>query len=54
MHSNFAHIEEKEEVDMKESMEDLLYKAQVDVVFAGHVDAYERFVSPTLPYFIAI
>ena len=52
--SNFAHIEEKEEVDMKESMEDLLYKAHVDVVFAGHVDAYERFVSPTLPYFIAI
>ena len=52
--SNFAHIEEKEEVDMKESMEDLLYKARVDVVFAGHVDAYERFVSPTLPYFIAI
>ncbi|XP_065617237.1 probable purple acid phosphatase 20 [Quercus suber] len=41
--SNFAHIEEKEEVDMKESMEDLLYKARVDVVFAGHVDAYERF-----------
>ena len=52
--SNFAHIEEKEEVDMKESMEDLLYKARVDVVFAGHVDAYERFVSPTLPYFIVI
>ncbi|KAL4605830.1 hypothetical protein ACB092_09G058200, partial [Castanea dentata] len=41
--SNFAHIDEKEEVDMKESMEGLLYKARVDVVFAGHVDAYERF-----------
>ncbi|CAH1442123.1 unnamed protein product [Lactuca virosa] len=31
-------------VDMKESMEGLLYEARVDVVFAGHVHAYERFI----------
>jgi hypothetical protein len=30
---------------MKTSMEDLLYNARVDVVFTGHVHAYERFVS---------
>ncbi|KAF9598389.1 hypothetical protein IFM89_027352, partial [Coptis chinensis] len=28
---------------MKKSMEGLLYGARVDVVFAGHVHAYERF-----------
>ncbi|XP_076956479.1 putative purple acid phosphatase 20 [Bidens hawaiensis] len=41
--SNNAHQGEKESVDMLESMEGLLYKARVDVVFAGHVHAYERF-----------
>ncbi|PWA52289.1 purple acid phosphatases superfamily protein [Artemisia annua] len=41
--SNTAHQGEKESVDMMESMEGLLYKAHVDVVFAGHVHAYERF-----------
>nr|XP_043611444.1 probable purple acid phosphatase 20 [Erigeron canadensis] len=41
--SNYAHQGEKESVAMMESMEDLLYKARVDVVFAGHVHAYERF-----------
>lgn len=44
--SNEAHQGEKESVKMKESMETLLYKARVDLVFAGHVHAYERFVSP--------
>ncbi|GMY25183.1 probable purple acid phosphatase 20 isoform X2 [Fagus crenata] len=41
--SNTAHQGEKESVDMKAAMEELLYKARVDVVFAGHVHAYERF-----------
>ncbi|XP_039133133.1 probable purple acid phosphatase 20 [Dioscorea cayenensis subsp. rotundata] len=39
--SNDDHQGEGE--DMRKSMEDLLYKAKVDVVFAGHVHAYERF-----------
>lgn len=43
--SNYAHQGEKQSVDMMASMESLLYKARVDVVFAGHVHAYERFVS---------
>ncbi|KAB2607772.1 purple acid phosphatase 20 [Pyrus ussuriensis x Pyrus communis] len=43
--SNKAHQGESESVGMKEAMEDLLYQARVDVVYAGHVHAYERFVS---------
>jgi len=45
--SNTAHQGESESVKMKASMEDLLFQARVDVVFAGHVHAYERFVSIT-------
>lgn len=30
---------------MKAAMEGLLYSARVDIVFSGHVHAYERFVS---------
>jgi len=30
---------------MKEAMEQLLHVAKVDIVFAGHVHAYERLVS---------
>lgn len=41
--TNAAHQGEGEK--MREAMEDLLFKARVDVVFAGHVHAYERFVS---------
>ncbi|PWA52292.1 purple acid phosphatases superfamily protein [Artemisia annua] len=41
--TNYAHKGEKESVGMRKSMEGLLYKARVDMVFAGHVDAYERF-----------
>ncbi|GLT89966.1 hypothetical protein SLE2022_079210 [Rubroshorea leprosula] len=41
--SNTAHQGETESVDMKKYMEGLLYQARVDVVFAGHVHAYERF-----------
>ncbi|XP_028782385.1 probable purple acid phosphatase 20 [Neltuma alba] len=41
--SNAAHRGEPESYQMKAAMEDLLYEARVDVVFAGHVHAYERF-----------
>lgn len=47
--SNTAHQGEKESTGMKEAMEALLYEARVDVVFAGHVHAYERFVSFLFP-----
>lgn len=43
--TNKAHRGESEADDMKKAMEDLVYGARVDVVFAGHVHAYERFVS---------
>lgn len=39
--SNTAHKGEGEA--MRKAMEELLYRARVDVVFAGHVHAYERF-----------
>ncbi|KAK9196779.1 hypothetical protein WN943_004910 [Citrus x changshan-huyou] len=39
--TNTAHQGEGE--SMRKSMEELLYNARVDVVFAGHVHAYERF-----------
>ncbi|CAK9188149.1 unnamed protein product [Ilex paraguariensis] len=39
--TNSAHKGEGE--SMRKAMEEMLYKAQVDVVFAGHVHAYERF-----------
>ncbi|CDP15399.1 unnamed protein product [Coffea canephora] len=39
--SNEAHQGEGE--SMRQAMEELLYKARVDAVFAGHVHAYERF-----------
>ncbi|WOL01606.1 putative purple acid phosphatase 20 [Canna indica] len=39
--SNSAHQGEGE--DMRKAMEALLYGARVDIVFAGHVHAYERF-----------
>ncbi|KAK4348371.1 hypothetical protein RND71_031126 [Anisodus tanguticus] len=41
--SNTAHQGEYESYGMKNSMEDLLFNARVDIVFAGHVHAYERF-----------
>ncbi|CAI0423561.1 unnamed protein product [Linum tenue] len=43
--TNKAHQGETESVDMKKYMESLLYNARADVVFTGHVHAYERFVS---------
>ncbi|XP_058107588.1 probable purple acid phosphatase 20 [Magnolia sinica] len=39
--SNTAHQGEGD--SMREAMEDLIYNARVDIVFAGHVHAYERF-----------
>ncbi|XP_028784928.1 purple acid phosphatase 22 [Neltuma alba] len=39
--TNTAHQGEGE--SMRRAMEDLLYNARVDLVFAGHVHAYERF-----------
>lgn len=41
--TNAAHQGEGEA--MRKAMERLLFEARVDVVFAGHVHAYERFVS---------
>ncbi|CAI0423657.1 unnamed protein product [Linum tenue] len=41
--TNKAHQGETESVDMKKYMESLLYNARADVVFTGHVHAYERF-----------
>ncbi|XP_026460275.1 probable purple acid phosphatase 20 [Papaver somniferum] len=41
--TNKAHQGDYESVGMKAAMEELIYKARVDVVFAGHVHAYERF-----------
>jgi hypothetical protein len=39
--TNTAHQGEGD--DMKDAMEELLHAAKVDIVFAGHVHAYERF-----------
>ncbi|THU55697.1 hypothetical protein C4D60_Mb11t09300 [Musa balbisiana] len=39
--TNLAHQGEGE--SMRQAMESLLYRARADVVFAGHVHAYERF-----------
>ncbi|KAK7337223.1 hypothetical protein VNO77_17786 [Canavalia gladiata] len=39
--TNEAHQGEGE--SMRQAMEELLYKARVDLVFSGHVHAYERF-----------
>jgi len=42
--SNTAHQGERESVDMMAAMETLLYQQNVDILFAGHVHAYERSV----------
>eukprot|EP00128_Syssomonas_multiformis_P015426 Colp12_sorted_trinity150504_noHs@28995 len=59
--SNKAHHDEAEEVGMRASMEGLLYQYKVDLVFAGHVHAYERThrvyngtLTPDAPYYIVI
>lgn len=57
--TNDAHRGEGE--SMRKAMEELLYKARVDAVFAGHVHAYERFTrvfdnkaNPCGPVYITI
>tara|TARA_B110001452_G_scaffold194912_1_gene164899 strand:+ start:908 stop:2230 length:1323 start_codon:yes stop_codon:yes gene_type:complete len=40
--SNTAHQKEKEEAELRDAMESLLYDARMDFMFAGHVHAYER------------
>ena len=40
--SNTAHQNEKEEIELRDAMEKLLYDARLDAMFAGHVHAYER------------
>eukprot|EP00301_Raphidiophrys_heterophryoidea_P021116 c5640_g2_i1.p1 GENE.c5640_g2_i1~~c5640_g2_i1.p1 ORF type:complete len:356 (+),score=59.24 c5640_g2_i1:81-1070(+) len=40
--SNTNHHNEPEQVDMRSAMEDLIHEYAVDVMFAGHVHAYER------------
>ena len=40
--SNVQHQGEAESVGMRAAMEDLLHEYAVDIVFAGHVHAYER------------
>jgi acid phosphatase type 7 len=42
MNSNTAHPIAKEGAPMQAAVEDVLYKAGVDMVFSGHVHAYER------------
>ncbi|KAI3677216.1 hypothetical protein L1987_86839 [Smallanthus sonchifolius] len=41
--SGYSHLGKKESVDMKESMEELLYNARVDIVFGGRIHIYECF-----------
>ena len=50
--TNLAH--EGEGDSMRKAIEELLYQARVDVVFAGHVHAYERFVSHFKIFFFLI
>lgn len=42
VNSNTAHSIANEGVYIQEAVEDILYNAKVDVVFSGHVHAYER------------
>ncbi|CAM8955281.1 unnamed protein product [Rhodiola kirilowii] len=57
--TNLAHKGEGE--SMRKAMENILYKARVDIVFSGHVHAYERFTriydnkaDPSGPIYITI
>lgn len=46
--SNLAHQGEGE--SMRKAMEEMLFKERVDLVLAGHVHAYERFVSNSINF----
>lgn len=48
--TNSAHKGDGE--SMRKAMEKMMYKARVDIIFAGHVHAYERFVSEDLIPFL--
>eukprot|EP00471_Norrisiella_sphaerica_P006244 CAMPEP_0184478520 /NCGR_PEP_ID=MMETSP0113_2-20130426/522_1 /TAXON_ID=91329 /ORGANISM="Norrisiella sphaerica, Strain BC52" /LENGTH=688 /DNA_ID=CAMNT_0026856343 /DNA_START=280 /DNA_END=2346 /DNA_ORIENTATION=- len=61
--SNVKHVpwEEEPTTQMKDNMEELFYQYGVNVVFAGHVHAYERFLTTfdtklvkDAPYYITI
>jgi hypothetical protein len=40
--SNFKHHDEAQEVGMKAALEAMLVAAKTDIIFSGHVHAYER------------
>ena len=40
--SNVKHYDDKQTILMRDSMEELFYKYNVNIVFSGHVHAYER------------
>jgi Icc-related predicted phosphoesterase len=40
--TNAAHQREDEEVELRSLMEDLVHEYKVDLMYAGHVHAYER------------
>ncbi|MCL7023077.1 hypothetical protein MKW94_006856 [Papaver nudicaule] len=50
--TNIDHQLEYASVGIKNAMEELIYEARVDAVFAGHVHSYERFVRFTLYLFL--
>ena len=50
--TNEAHQGEGE--SMRKAMESLLYNARVDLVLAGHVHAYERFVCDTFCFLFSV
>jgi len=61
VNSNKAHSIDSEGVPMQEAIEDILFDNKVDLVFSGHVHAYERSCqvykyecTPGAPYYITI
>lgn len=61
VNSNNAHSIESEGIPMENAIEDVLFENKVDLVFSGHVHAYERSCqvyqykcTPGAPYYITI
>jgi hypothetical protein len=61
VNSNKKHSMNTEGAPMQKAVEDVMYQYQVDLVFSGHVHAYERSnqvyqykVTPGAPYYITI